>query len=534
MVDGAAAAALSQIVKDYWRRAGGRRFHTRFHHNADPWPPEIAPDFTDVSVAIARTEAEYNNHPEVREVEHLYLDSIRAADRLIYVENQYLSSKAIGDALAARLEEENGPEIVLVLPEETSEWLEQVTMAVLRARLLRRLRAVDRFKRFHVCYPFVPGGKVLLRIHAKLAIIDDKLVRIGSANLNNRSMGLDTECDLAIEAYDLSTERTIANFRHRLLAEHLGVTPVEVAAHYAEHRSLIRTIETLGRDRGLKPIEDVAIDWLDEVVPDSFLIDPERPLNPDQLVEEFFPGPVRRRAAPNLLRLASLLMGLVGVVVIWRWTPLRTWFDPEAFAASTAPMANSPLAVLWVIAGYTAGSILLTPITLLIIATGVTFGPLLGFIYALCGSCASAIVTYGLGRFIGKETVRRFTGSLLSRVRRQLSRHGFLSMMFARFVPLAPFAVVNAVAGACQIRFVDFLLATALGMSPGIFMIVVLQDQLGRTLQDPTIGAVALLSALAIFFGVLGAGFYRWYARRSLRHTSPSHAGSEHAHHSVI
>ncbi|HUK39953.1 MAG TPA: phospholipase D-like domain-containing protein, partial [Candidatus Acidoferrales bacterium] len=222
MVDGAAAAALSQIVKDYWRRAGGRRFHTRFHHNADPWPPEIAPDFTDVSVAIARTEAEYNNHPEVREVEHLYLDSIRAADRLIYVENQYLSSKAIGDALAARLEEENGPEIVLVLPEETSEWLEQVTMAVLRARLLRRLRAVDRFKRFHVCYPFVPGGKVLLRIHAKLAIIDDKLVRIGSANLNNRSMGLDTECDLAIEAYDLSTERTLANFRHRLLAEHLG------------------------------------------------------------------------------------------------------------------------------------------------------------------------------------------------------------------------------------------------------------------------------------------------------------------------
>src|SRR5262249_42225235 len=162
------------------------------------------------------------------------------------------------------------------------------------------------------------------------------------------------------------------------------------AVHYAEHRSLIRTIKTLGSDRKLKPIDDVATDWLDEVVPDSFLIDPERPLSPDQLVEQFFPGPVRRRAAPNLLRLATLLIGLVSLLVVWRCTPVPTWFDAKEFAASAASMANSPLAVLWVIAGYTAGSILLAPITLLIIATGVTFGPLLGFIYALCGSCVSA------------------------------------------------------------------------------------------------------------------------------------------------
>jgi len=191
----------------------------------------------DVPVAIARTEAEYNNHPEVREVERLYLDSIRAAERLIYLENQYLSSTAIGDALAARLEEENGPEIVLVVPQEISEWLEQVTMAVLRARLLRRLRAVDRFKRLHVYYPVVPGGNVQLRVHAKLAIIDDKLVRIGSSNLNNRSMGLDTECDLAIEANEPSKKQIIANFRHRLLAEHMGVSPDEVAARYVARRS---------------------------------------------------------------------------------------------------------------------------------------------------------------------------------------------------------------------------------------------------------------------------------------------------------
>jgi phosphatidylserine/phosphatidylglycerophosphate/cardiolipin synthase-like enzyme len=182
----------------------------------------ISPDLTDVAVAISRTEPQFNNRPAVREVERLYIDSIRAAQRIIYLENQYLSSKSIGDALAARLEEENGPEIVMVLPQETSEWLEQVTMAVLRARLLQRLRAVDRFGRLHVYYPFVPADNVQIRVHAKLAVVDDRFVRIGSSNLNNRSMGLDTECDLAVEAATPAAEQAIANFRHRLVAEHLG------------------------------------------------------------------------------------------------------------------------------------------------------------------------------------------------------------------------------------------------------------------------------------------------------------------------
>jgi len=169
---------------------------------------------------------------------------------------------------------------------------------------------------------------------------------------------------------------------------------------------------------------------------------------------------------------------------------------------------------LWVIGGYIVGSLVLAPITLLVIATAAAFGPLTGFLYALCGSWVSAMVTYGLGRLVGKEIVHRFTGSVLSRVRRQISRHGFLSMLFARIVPIAPFAVVNVVAGACQVRLRDFSLATALGMIPGITIIVVLGHQLGRTLRDPTFGTVALLLGLAIFFASLGVIFYRWYAQR--------------------
>ena len=61
-------------------------------------------------------------------------------------------------------------------------------------------------------------------VHSKVMIVDDRLLRIGSANLNNRSMGTDTECDLAIEAQ--SADRARGDRRRcatRLLADHCGV-----------------------------------------------------------------------------------------------------------------------------------------------------------------------------------------------------------------------------------------------------------------------------------------------------------------------
>jgi uncharacterized membrane protein YdjX (TVP38/TMEM64 family) len=249
------------------------------------------------------------------------------------------------------------------------------------------------------------------------------------------------------------------------------------------------------------------------MVPDAALIDPEWPLSPDQLFDQVLPGRMRRRAAPNLIRLAGLLACLGILAFVWPATPFVSLLDPQALAVSATSLTRSPLALLWVIAVYTVGSLMLTPVTLLIIATALAFAPLEAFLYACLGSWVSAMVTYGLGRLAGKETLYRFAGSVLGRVQRQILRHGFLSMLFARIVPLAPFAVVNMVAGACQIRWRDFSLATALGMAPGIFIIILLQDQLGRSLRDPAIGAVVLLIGLAIFFASLAAIFYRWYAR---------------------
>src|SRR3569832_835489 len=156
---------------------------------ADAWLDYLMPDLTDVDVAIARTIPEYDGNEEVRESERLYLDAIAAAERCIYIENQYFTSAVIAEALAARLREAEGPEIVIVLPHSTEGWLAQATMDVIRLRLLQRLKDADHAGRLRIFYPDIPGlSDKPINVHAKLMVVDDDFVRVGSSNLNNRSM----------------------------------------------------------------------------------------------------------------------------------------------------------------------------------------------------------------------------------------------------------------------------------------------------------------------------------------------------------
>lgn len=255
-VDGEAARALASLVRERWQRATGRRWQARQRGRGDPWPRGLMPDLRDVEVAIARTQPAYNGDPEVREVETLHLDAIAVAQRSIYIEAQYFTSTATSAALCQRLLEPDGPEVILVLPRVASGWLEQTTMGVLRARLLKQLQGADRFGRLRVYYPVVPDlDGSCVNVHSKVLVVDDALVRIGSSNLANRSMGLDTECDLTIEAAGKTRmARAIAHFRDRLLGEHLGVSPEMVAGMAAAKASLIAAVEELrsaGRTREL-------------------------------------------------------------------------------------------------------------------------------------------------------------------------------------------------------------------------------------------------------------------------------------------
>jgi phospholipase D1/2 len=110
-------------------------------------------------------------------------------------------------------------------------------------------------------------------------IVDDRLLRVGSSNLNNRSMGYNTECDLALETDDdTDVAHVIRSFRARLLAEHLGTSPEQVSAIVSERKSLIAAIELLsGPGRSLWPFAPAKINDAEKALADHELLDPERP-----------------------------------------------------------------------------------------------------------------------------------------------------------------------------------------------------------------------------------------------------------------
>ena len=279
-VTGDAARALGDLARDRWERATGEKLEPPPRVEAR-WPDGLEPLAEDVPVAISRTMPEYNGREAVHEIEALYLAAIAKAERVLYIESQYFASRKVAEAMAARLAEPDGPEIVVINPESADGWLEEEVMGSSRARLLRVIRRADLHGRFRLYTPVTDGGEHIY-VHAKVLVMDDRLVRVGSSNLNNRSMGFDTECDLSVEAGEEESElrARILRLRHDLLSEHLGVKVEEVAeAVRSAGGSLIQAIEALRSDgRSLVPFEPPELNQVEEeVLAENELLDPERP-----------------------------------------------------------------------------------------------------------------------------------------------------------------------------------------------------------------------------------------------------------------
>ncbi len=246
MVDGAAARALGDLVRQRWLHARGEAL-VPVETDHDPWPETVTPDLVNVDMAIARTDAERRG-AEIRENEALYLRMIADAKSLIYLENQYFTSSRITDALIARLKEPDGPEIVLMSTALSPSWFDGMTMDPARGVLIERLEAADHHDRFTAWCPLTEEGDAII-VHSKVAIIDDRVIRVGSTNLNNRSLGLDTECDVAVLSDTPESRHAIRRFRHRTLAHFVGVAPDTFAALELETGSVNAAIEALGAAR---------------------------------------------------------------------------------------------------------------------------------------------------------------------------------------------------------------------------------------------------------------------------------------------
>jgi len=323
-LQGPAAAALGDLSRERWREAGGQALAAVSplapeSDEAAPWPEGLAPHFRDVSVAINRSRPPTAGGAAILEVEETFLAEIAAARRYIFAESQYFASRRIAEAMAERLAEADGPEIVLVNPERAHGWLEPIAMDTARARLVEVMRRADIHGRFRLYHPVTTAGRPIY-VHAKVLIVDDRVLHVGSSNMNNRSLRLDTECDVTIDAASTKNQAAadtigaaVAGLRDRLLGEHLGLAPASVRERVDAEGSLIAAIESLrGKGRSLRPYKIPVLSEVETWLADNELLDPE---GPEEIFKPFSQRGLlrrlrlrfrrRRRTLPKLERLGA-------------------------------------------------------------------------------------------------------------------------------------------------------------------------------------------------------------------------------------
>lgn len=542
LVDGAAAAALMDIFLERWQHAGGKDIRalsgideardqqTEIGSPSDPWPAGIEVLLRDTQVGIARTLPEYRGNAEVREVERLYLDTIAQSREILYIENQYLTSRSIGDSLCDSLQKDWGPQILILLPKKTGHWLEQHTMDILRARILSRLRAADSHGRLRICYPEVSDlENGCLMVHAKLIISDDEVLRIASSNLSNRSMGLDSECDLCVVARNEKERETFRMLRQRLLGMFLSVAPEAVARAETDARArgggLFEAIDALarpeadpsptGNDRDhrtrphLDKLDGMADPEWDRQLPDERVVDPDRPLSTELITDVVVGKENLPLVRWRVLTMAGLVVLLLILVAAWRWTPIGDWLEPRVLAEGVRHLNSTPWGIPLGIVGFVVASLAAVPVTLLILTCSLVFGAVTGASVAFVGSVVSAVLGYGIGRVTGRGLVDRLANGRVQQLSRKLGRRGILTIITVRIIPVAPFAVLNLLAGTMHISVRDFVIGTMIGMLPGIIALAIFAEGLLSLVSQANLRAVAL-----ILVGVLGLAGLAWAGKR--------------------
>jgi phosphatidylserine/phosphatidylglycerophosphate/cardiolipin synthase-like enzyme/membrane protein DedA with SNARE-associated domain len=516
MVDGTAARALGELARERWRRATGRKLSAP-RRVADPWPSTVEPHFKDAPIAISRTLPARDGQESVREIESLYLDMIAAAQRYIFFENQYFTAQAIGEALAARLAEPEGPEIVVVLRLLSHGWLEELTMQNLRRNLIDRLQKADHAGRFHVYYPFIDGlaEGTCIDVHSKVMIVDDQWLRVGSSNISNRSMGFDSECDLTLEARgrdDLASN--IRSFRDRLLAEHVGVAPKRLAREIATQGSLGAAIDKLASPgRALRRLENSTVP--EAVVSLASIADPEQPVSLENLTRQFAPRSEVRLRSLRWLKLTVTALIIAALAAMWQFTPVGEMFTPVHVTQWARTFGEAPWAPLVVLTAFTPAAIVMFPRPLITLFAVVAFGPWLGFGYSMAGILISALFTYWVGTRMDRSTVRKLAGPKLSRILDVLRRRGIVALTALRLVPLAPFTIEGIVAGAIRVPLRDFTLGTAIGMLPGTLAATVFGDQLEIALRDPAEVNLWIVAGVAVALTTATLLVRRWLSTQA-------------------
>ncbi len=216
-----------------------------------------------------------------------------------------------------------------------------------------------------------------------------------------------------------------------------------------------------------------------------------------------------KRLRGRLIVLAVAVLALLCLTLAWRWSPMREWLEPARVVDALRQLGQnmSPVAA---ILGLAAALTVAVPLILLTLVSVVAFGPWLGSLYIICGAVLGAALSYGVGKLLGHELLVQLCGKRINLLSQNMARHGLVAVIALRLVPVAPFAIVNMVAGATHLRLRHMLLGTAMGMCPATVGIALFTDQIMLSLTQPGPVRYVLLALTVALFMAGVWGLRRW------------------------
>lgn len=203
------------------------------------------------------------------------------------------------------------------------------------------------------------------------------------------------------------------------------------------------------------------------------------------------------------MRLVSFVVLLVLVVSVAAVGGLPHRDQIEGWVDAAGPAAPAAFVLL-----YAVITLFPVPKNLLGILGGLLFGMALGLLLVWGAAMLGAMAAFVIGRALGREAVEQMTGARVARVDEALARHGLLSVIAVRLVPVLPFTAINYSAGLTGLPYRAYLLGTAVGILPGTVAYVALGAYATDLSSWPIVAAVTALIVLTVA-GVVAARLWR-------------------------
>lgn len=474
------------------------------------WPSTAQVHFRNMRCAIARTIPWMGSHPEKFEVKQMYLDLVARAEKFLYMENQFFTCMDIAQAINARLKACTDLKVLLVSSYNPQGLFECEGMWSARIKFKSVVEQGIDPARIKMAYPVVfdeNREEYYKRIHGKLTVLDDLYLTVASSNISKRSMTMDTECDFTMAATSDEHRSAIAGRRNDLIAEHTGLEMGEIDRIIGENRPVGELLGGAGEKgrRCLREVDDDDFPYQNLGKIAGPIADPDHPLLPP--VYSINPGefkPMRNPRKHKLLLAGLILLG--GLVTMALFSAWSEWINPEKIKAFLDVSRGTVWAFPLVCLVYVVGGLIMFPVTMLSLITAAVFGPLWGPLYAMTGALLSGAVLFGIGHFAGIKGIRKLIGERARKIDAKMEDKGVFGIVTVRLVPIAPYSLVNLVAGISSIRFLDFMIGTFLGLLPGLIAKGFVGDSLVQAFINPSPATYAYVAAGILFWIALAGG----------------------------